>query len=136
MLRRRLTFLFLGLVWTAAACGPTQPPTSGSVESAFEQHKSDVQVTGEGTVARILSDDTSGSPHQRFILKLKSGQTVLIEHNIDLAPRIDDLKLGDTVGYFGEYVWNEQGGLVHWTHHDPAGNHVGGWLKHNGRTYE
>ena len=136
MLRRRLTFLFLGLVWIAGACGSTQPPTTGSVERAFEQHKSDVQVTGEGTVDRILSDDTSGSPHQRFILKLKSGQTVLIEHNIDLAPRIDDLKLGDTVGFYGEYVWNDQGGLVHWTHHDPAGNHVGGWLQHNGKKYE
>ena len=137
MLRRRFTFLFfLALVWIAISCGSPQTSTGGSVEQAFEQHQSDVQVTGEGSVARILSDDTSGSPHQRFILKLKSGQTVLIQHNIDLAPRIDTLKVSDTVGFYGEYIWNDQGGLVHWTHHDPAGKHVGGWLLHQGRKYE
>ena len=37
------------------------------------------------------------------------------------TPRIADVKVGDTVSFFGEYVWNEQGGLIHWTHHDPAG---------------
>jgi hypothetical protein len=33
-------------------------------------------------------------------------------------------------------VWNAQGGMVHWTHHDPEGRHVSGWLKHNWRTYQ
>jgi hypothetical protein len=107
-----------------------------SISTAFEQRKSDVQVEGEGVVTRILSDDREGSRHQRFIVSLASGQTVLIQHNIDLAPRVADLKVGDSVAFFGEYVWNEQGGLVHWTHHDPARRHVGGWVKHNGRTYE
>lgn len=107
-----------------------------SVAQAFEQRARDVQVEGEGVVTRILSDDRAGSPHQRIIVRLASGQTVLIQHNIELAPRIDDLKEGDTVSFFGEYIWNAQGGLVHWTHHDPAGRHVAGWLKHKGRTYQ
>ena len=136
MHKATLTFLVLALCLSGCSRGSEQTSTSGSIERAFEQHQGDVQVTGDGTVARILSDDKSGSPHQRFILKLKSGQTVLIQHNIELAPRIDTLKPGDTVGFYGEYIWNEQGGLVHWTHHDPAGKHVGGWLRHNGRTYE
>ena len=93
-------------------------------------------MTGTGTVKRMLSDDRSGSPHQRFILELIPGQTVLVDHNIELAPRIDDLKIGDEVSFAGEYVWNEQGGLVHWTHRDPKGVHEPGWLKHVGRTYE
>ncbi len=101
----------------------------------YENKISNVQVEGEGQVKAILRDDLQGSRHQKFILGLPSGGTLLISHNIDLAPRIDTLKKGDTVGFFGEYEWNEKGGVVHWTHHDPAERHVGGWLKHNGRVY-
>ena len=104
--------------------------------SAYENRKSDVQVSGSGVVIRNLPDDTSGSRHQKFILKLPSGKSLLIAHNIDLAPRINSLRKGDTVNFYGEYEWNSQGGVVHWTHHDPGGNHVGGWLKHNGTTYQ
>ena len=118
------------------SCSPAPAAASGSVEAAFQQQRSNVQVTGSGTVERILRDDTSGLPHQRFIVRLASGQTVLIEHNIDVAPRIDGLKVGDEVSFQGEYVWNEQGGLVHWTHHDPARRHPGGWIERMGRTYE
>ena len=112
-------------------------PTSGdAVARAFEQRQNNVQVESEGMVSRILPDDNIGSPHQRFIVQLASGKTVLIEHNIDLAPRIDDLKVGDPVSFSGEYVWNEKGGLIHWTHHDPAGRHQAGWIKYNGRVYQ
>jgi len=115
---------------------PAGPVAGSSVEHAFEQRQRDVQVKGEGVVSRILSDDKSGQPHQRFIVRLLSGQTILIQHNIELAPRIAELREGDAVSFYGEYIWNEQGGLVHWTHHDPAGRHVAGWLKHNGRAYQ
>lgn len=103
---------------------------------AFAERTSDVQVEGEGVVTRILADDNDGSRHQRFILRLPSGQTVLIVHNIDIAPRISTLEQGDTVRFYGEYIWNEKGGKVHWTHRDPRGRHVAGWLKHAGRTYQ
>ncbi len=101
----------------------------------YENKISDVQVEGEGQVKVLLRDDLQGSRHQKFILSLPSGMTLLISHNIDIAPRIDTLKRGDTVGFSGEYEWNEKGGVVHWTHHDPDGRHVDGWLKHNGRVY-
>jgi len=87
-------------------------------------------------VSRILSDDNKGSRHQRFILRLSSGQTLLVAHNIDLAPRINNLQNGDSVQFYGEYEWNSTGGVIHWTHHDPGGQHVGGWLEHNGRKYK
>ena len=94
------------------------------------------QVEGRGMVLRVLSDDNEGSRHQRFILELSSGRTVLVAHNIDLAPRIPGLEPGDTVSFFGEYETNDRGGVIHWTHHDPQGRHVGGWLEHRGQRYQ
>lgn len=109
---------------------------AASLKSAYENHQSNVQVNGSGKVIRILSDDNQGSRHQKFILKLSSGNTILIAHNIDLAPRINSISKGDTVQFYGEYEWNKKGGVVHWTHKDPNGYHAGGWLKHNGKTYQ
>lgn len=106
------------------------------LQQAYESRQSDIQVQGDGQVIRILPDDNDGSRHQRFILRLDSNQTLLIAHNIDLAPRIAALAVGDTVAFFGEYEWNSQGGVLHWTHHDPNGRHADGWLKHQGRTYQ
>jgi hypothetical protein len=72
---------------------------------AFASGTSDIQVEGEGTVISVLPDDADGSRHQRFIVQLASGQTLLITHNIEVAPRIGGLKVGDSVGFNGEYVW-------------------------------
>lgn len=109
-------------------------PSSADVRSGAEASETPVQ--GSGIIMRILPDDEQGSRHQRFILRLSSGRTLLIAHNIDLAPRVDGLKEGDVVEYSGEYVWNAKGGVVHWTHRDPSGRHAAGWLKHEGRTYQ
>lgn len=107
-----------------------------ALENAFANRISNQQVAGRGTVVRIMADDTHGSRHQRFIIRLSSGQTLLMSHNIDLAKRIDSLRVGDTVDFYGEYEWNPKGGVIHWTHHDPQGRHPAGWIKHDGQTYQ
>lgn len=106
------------------------------VASAYVQRMENVQVQGEGRLIQVLPDDKHGSKHQRFILRTPEDVTVLVAHNIDLAPRIKNLTIGDTVYFNGEYEWNEKGGVVHWTHRDPHGDHVAGWLKHKGMTYQ
>lgn len=107
-----------------------------ALAAAFENQQSNVQVEGRGTVQKILPDDDKGSRHQRFIVRLSSRQTVLIAHNIDLAPRIDELREGDEIAFAGEYEWNNKGGVIHWTHLDPQGRHEAGWIAHNGRRYQ
>jgi len=105
------------------------------IADAFATRAHSAQVEGKGTVVRVLEDDKDGSRHQRFIVRLDSGQTLLIAHNIDLAPRVRGLRVRDTVAFFGEYEWSEEGGTIHWTHHDPENDHVDGWLQHRGRVY-
>jgi len=115
---------------------PGGQPANDAVLIAYQNRQSDVQVRGWGTVLRVLPDDLDGSRHQRFILELDAGPSLLVAHNIDLAPRVDGLNRGDIVEFYGEYEWNSKGGVIHWTHHDPNRRHIDGWLKHRGRTYQ
>src|SRR5574344_947831 len=114
-----LIFLAFSLNLTVSLAGESDP----QLAAAFENQQSNLQIQGDGIVSKILPDDTKGSQHQRFLLRLTNGQTLLIVHNIDLAPRIDNLNVGDTIEFHGEYKWNSKGGVVHWTHHDPDGRH-------------
>ena len=106
------------------------------VATLYANKLSDVPVEDAGTVVKLLADDNKGSRHQKFLVKVATGQTLLFAHNIDLAPRLDNLHVGDTVQFKGEYVYNPKGGVVHWTHKDPQGRHEGGWIQLNGKTYE
>ena len=119
-----------------AVAAVTDTRSDAVIEEAFANRLSDRQVEGQGTVVKTLADDTNGSRHQRFIVRLESGRTLLVSHNIDLAPRIDALRAGDTVAFYGEYEWNPKGGVIHWTHHDPQGRHPAGWIRHAGQTYQ
>lgn len=118
------------------AIQPQPSQADQALENAYQNRARNHQVSGSGTVVKLLADDNEGSRHQRFILKLGSGRTLLISHNIDLAPRIASLQVGDLVEFNGEYEWNAKGGVVHWTHHDPQGRHEAGWLKHRDRVYQ
>ena len=92
-------------------------------------------VEASGLVKKLLSDDSDGSRHQRMILDMRNGQTLLIAHNLDLAKRVP-LGVGDRIRFRGMYEWNDLGGLVHWTHHDPLGVEDGGWVKFRTRIYQ
>jgi len=143
MKRFLLLAVFLAGAWYASEQANWQdgPSVSDAAPVSVAQQgdtkwQSGQQVQGSGTVTRVLSDDNDGSRHQRFILRIASGRTLLVAHNIDLAPRVASLKTGDTVAFYGEYEWNDKGGVIHWTHRDPQGRHVAGWLEHNGRRYQ
>lgn len=109
---------------------------NGAILSAYQAKRSDVVVEGEGRVVAVLPDDNHGSRHQRFIVEVAPDRTILVSHNIDLAPRVAGLRKGDNVAFRGEYEWNEKGGVVHWTHHDPKGRRAGGWIERNGRRFK
>lgn len=103
------------------------PAQADDAQTLFRQHQSHVWVEVSGRVARLLPDDNQGARHQRFVVRTESGVTLLVAHNIDLAQRAP-VRVGDTVTLRGEYIWNRQGGILHWTHRDPKQRHPGGWI--------
>jgi hypothetical protein len=105
------------------------------IAEAFTDSLSNIQVTQSGIISRILSDDTAGDRHQRIIVRLSNNQTLLIAHNIDLSPRVPNPVVGKVLGFSGEYEWNKDGGVIHWTHKDPQGKHSTGWLEYEGMRY-
>lgn len=124
-----------------------RPPSSASdsrpsdirgeprVETLIRERRSGVMVDTMGVVVKVLRDDNKGSRHQRFLFDLPSGNTLLVAHNIDLAPRVP-LREGDEVRVYGQYEWNDKGGVMHWTHHDPGKRHEEGFIEHEGKRYE
>ncbi len=105
------------------------------IDQAFEQQQSGLWVEVDGIVVKILPDDNEGSRHQKFILEVENGRTLMVAHNIDLAPRVP-LSGSDRLNLRGRYEWNEKGGVLHWTHHDPNKKIIGGWIEYKGRRYQ
>ncbi len=105
------------------------------VLQAQQNHWRHAEVTVEAQVVKLLRDDTEGIPHQRFLIALVNGTTVLIAHDTNMAPRVP-LQRGDWVRIHGEYIWTEKGGVIHWTHHTDTPRHIGGWIDFNGQRYQ
>jgi hypothetical protein len=137
----------LGAAWYAtrhpgeSPLATPQGPRPGAASpapdrAAFNRGASGSMMRVGGQVERLLADDNDGSQHQRFIIRTDAGVTLLIAHNIDLAPRLVGLAVGDAVEAYGEYEWNDQGGLMHWTHKDPGGSHAAGHIEWRGRRYQ
>ncbi|MEO6462600.1 MAG: DUF3465 domain-containing protein, partial [Candidatus Eisenbacteria bacterium] len=110
-------------------------PLAGTgVARAERERQSKAWGVDHGTVDRLLRDDTKRPRHQRFVVRVGAEHTVLVAHNIDLAPRVP-LKRGDPIAFRGEYVWNDQGGVVHWTHRDRRDKTAGGWIVWKGQNF-
>ncbi len=119
------------------AAKPVKADDGGAtkVKKLFDTGTSDTVVDVYGKVDRILADDTDGDQHQKFILELRDGHTVLVAHNIDLTERVP-IKAGDEVHVKGEFEYDERGGVIHWTHRDPRGKHEAGFIEHAGKRYQ
>jgi Protein of unknown function (DUF3465) len=125
-----------GSAFRGSATASSRDCNDGLLADAYRNHRRRVEVCGHGVISRVLPEDPQGSRHQRFIVRLPQNQTLLVAYNIELAPRIQGLRSGMPIEFAGEYEWNPQGGIVHWTHHNPGGRHLAGWIHYDGRTYQ
>lgn len=148
--RRILFFVAVILVyavyaWQQRSTAPPPHPAREETSAAFQEgesavlelyreRRSGVMVEVDARVIELLADDTRPPRHQRFVVALSRGHTLLISHNIDLAPRAP-ITVGDRARIRGQYEWNERGGVVHWTHHDPRGRRRGGFIRHREQEY-
>jgi hypothetical protein len=132
---RRALLVIVALA--GSACSAATTPDNAAIEADYADHRSPVEVTADGTVISILSDDAGPSgTHQRFIIRLAGAtQTVLVDNNVTIGQRVP-VAVDQHVIVHGEYVWNSEGGLIHFTHHDPAPSHEGGWIELNGVRYQ
>ena len=107
--------------------------TSLNIEEIINSRQSGQIVNFDAQVIKLLRDDLKGDKHQKLIMKINK-YTLLLAHNIDIAPRVP-VKVGDIINVQGEYEWNKQGGLVHWTHRS-NNKHPDGWIKHKNIKYQ
>ena len=111
-----------------------QTQTVEKIRTAKNNTNAQFWVGFNGKIVQILKDDNRGSRHQKFLISPVSDITLLVAHNIDLSKRVP-IKKGDTISLYGRYEWNNRGGVIHWTHHDPKGKKKGGWIEANGKVY-
>jgi len=105
------------------------------IVQAEQAHSINMEVTGKATVKVLLPDDTVPPRHQRFVLELSNGSTVLVAHNIDEAEKVP-VDAGKSVVVHGVYIWKETGGVIHWTHHSDSFKHQGGWIEYASKHYQ
>lgn len=136
---RKRNAIALAVFVTAGCAGGSTDGGNAAVYDAWRAERSNVEVTAEGSVARVLGvrEGPSGM-HEGFLLHLRGagghGLTVRIEDNVDITGRIP-LQPGDDVAVKGEYVYDPRGGLIHYTHHDPRGRHPSGYVRVGDRVY-
>jgi Protein of unknown function (DUF3465) len=141
----RNLFSFALVGWLALVCTGCRSTTGKAVAPsvtddsqivAFEnEHRMNTEVTGKVKVYKLLQEDDEGLKHERFLVMLSDGTTVLVAHSLDKAPLVP-VSPEDEIIIHGEYVWNQKGGVIHWTHHSDSPRHEGGWIDFKGKRYE
>lgn len=75
--------------------------------------------------------------HEGFLLKLNEQCDLLlrVETNVDITGPVP-VQAGEIVTVKGQFEDDPSGGVIHWTHHDPRGRHVAGYVDVGGKLYQ
>ena len=102
---------------------------------AVNDHRNVNFVQGAGVVVtRILPDDNSGLPHQRWYVRLSNGKEIIAIYNSDMGQRLP-LQTGLVMALGGEFKMTNMGPMIHWLHSDPKGTRPNGYVIIQGVRY-
>jgi hypothetical protein len=104
------------------------------VKAVENRRRVDFVEGGGMVVVKLLPDDNNGLQHQKWVVRLSNGATMQAVYNTDMCDRVP-LKVGDVVAMGGQFVWTNQGALLHWLHFDPRNNRPDGYVSVNGKDY-
>lgn len=85
------------------------------------------------TVTRVLGERYSSSgEHEGFLIAVND-RVFKVEDNAGITGPIP-LRRGDAVSLLGQFECDDN--VIHWTHHDPRGRHITGYIEVNGQRYQ
>ncbi|MGB6984937.1 MAG: DUF3465 domain-containing protein [Candidatus Aquilonibacter sp.] len=137
-LRYRTLAFALALFCASCGGGTTEQANNGQICSLYASGSSDVEVIGQGTVLAVLGTRNGPSgEHEGFLLKLNEQCDLLlrVETNVDITGPVP-VQAGEIVTVKGQFEDDPSGGVIHWTHHDPRGRHVAGYVDVGGKLYQ
>lgn len=128
--RARSTAFAFALLLGGCAGGPV---TLTQAMDSCDRGAQHAEVQGRGTVERVLGiRDSRSGEHEGFIVRMNE-RSIKVETNVGITGPIP-LHRGDAVTLQGQYECDD--GVIHWTHHDPRGRHMSGYIEIHGYRYQ
>lgn len=137
-LRHRTLIAGLALLAASGCAGTPEQPDNARICRAYAAQEQHVEVLASGTVVAMLGERAGPSgTHEGFLLRLDGGCDILlrVEMNTDLAGPVP-LHRREHIEVKGQYETDATGGVIHWTHRDPRGRHVAGYILAGGKSYQ
>jgi len=127
--------LFLGVLIVSFTSFQQAYADDSEIVAAAESKRRVDFVSGDGmVVVKLLPDDRHGLEHQKWIVRLSNGTTMQAVYNLDMCEYVP-LKVGDVVGMGGQFIWTNEGAMLHWLHYDPRERRPDGFVELNGKVY-
>lgn len=109
------------------------PVTLTQAMDSCDRGAQHAEVHGRGTVERVLGiRESRTGEHEGFIVRMNE-RSIKVETNTGITGPIP-LHRGDTIALQGQYECSD--GVIHWTHHDPRGRHMSGYIEIHGYRYQ
>ncbi len=101
----------------------------------FKQQRGGKVVNSIGRIVKVL-DQAKNPSTQLILLRLNSGQKLLVQHNLEKSQPISGLKAGEVLEFKGLYKWNNKGGLILNTFESVDNPKQSGYLKYQDIIYQ